>query len=187
MLYALPNLLTYARIICIPALVFCMYLNTPNMRLCAFIIFVLAGISDFFDGWLARKWNMQSALGKMLDPIADKLLIAALLIMLVYVKDIKNFHVFSAIIILCREILVSGLREYLSAVSVSLPVTRLAKWKTAFQIISLGILIIAPSIDNKEQMLYFIGIVFLWISAILTLYTGYDYCKSGIAYAVKNS
>lgn len=156
------------------------------MRMIAFILYALSGITDFFDGWLARRMNLQSAMGKMLDPIADKLLISLTLMILIHTQDISGIHTIAALIILCREILVSGLREYLAATSVSLPVSFLAKCKTTLQIFALGFLVIGPAYIWVHEAIpsYSIGISLLWLSALITVYTGYDYIKSGIAHAI---
>lgn len=188
MLLNLPNILTYSRIIMIPMIVVCLfYPDVTLFRMIAFILFTLSGISDFLDGWFARKLNMYSDLGKMLDPIADKLLICVILVMLIATKDIAGLNICAALIILCREFLVSGLREYLAATSMSIPVSLLAKWKTAFQILSLGFLVIggASVWIHPDIPAHNIGIFLLWFAAILTVYTGYDYLKSGIIHALK--
>lgn len=127
----LPNLLTYFRIALVPAIVICFYIEGDKAHWIALTLFVVAGITDFFDGYLARAWEQQSNLGRMLDPIADKLLVAVVLIALTWQDVIAGFSLWAAIIILCREILVSGLREFLAELRVSVPVTQLAKWKTA--------------------------------------------------------
>ncbi|MFP5469494.1 MAG: CDP-diacylglycerol--glycerol-3-phosphate 3-phosphatidyltransferase, partial [Alphaproteobacteria bacterium] len=145
--------------------------------------FVIAGVTDFFDGYLARSMHQQSALGAMLDPIADKLLVGAAIVMLVYSRRIDGLNVISAVIILCREILVSGLREFLAGLKVSVPVSRLAKWKTAGQMIALGFLLAGEAGDKAVWMNHEIGITGLWIAAILTLYTGYDYLRAGLRHA----
>ncbi|MEM6604046.1 MAG: CDP-alcohol phosphatidyltransferase family protein, partial [Pseudomonadota bacterium] len=130
----------------------------------------------------------QSAFGRMLDPIADKLLISVTLILMVYTDDIYDIHVIAAIIILCRELLVSGLREYLAATSKSLPVSYMAKWKTTAQILSLGFLVVGPGHVYIINVPYIkmIGIILLWIAAILTLYTGYAYLKAGVIHALED-
>ena len=145
-----------------------------------------AAITDFFDGYLARAWEQQSALGRMLDPIADKLLVSAVLMILVADGTIKSWSIWAAIVILCREILVSGLREFLAELKVSVPVSKVAKWKTTMQMIALGFLIAGP--PAGEVVLpgtVRIGLGLLWISAILTLYTGWDYMKAGIKHVVE--
>src|ERR1700694_3973969 len=143
---ALPNLLTYARIAAVPAVVACMYWQAILqggvwLRGGALAIFISAAITDFFDGYLARMWGQQSTFGRMLDPIADKLLVASCLLMLAGNGTIKGLSLWAAVVILCREILVSGLREYLAGLRVSVPVTRLAKWKTPAQLTAIGFLL----------------------------------------------
>ncbi len=185
-LYNFPNLLTFARIAAIPAISLCLYTDTTGKgRIYALILFAIAGITDFLDGWLARKWKLQSAFGRMLDPIADKLLVAVMLIMLTHDFTISGLNVFAAVIILCREILVSGLREYLAAASVSLPVTQAAKWKTAVQMGAIGFLTIDDAANAFFPFTHQTGVLLLWVSAILTVVTGYDYLRSGIAHAVE--
>jgi CDP-diacylglycerol--glycerol-3-phosphate 3-phosphatidyltransferase/cardiolipin synthase len=141
-------------------------------------IFAAAAITDFFDGYLARAWSQQSSLGRMLDPIADKLLVAAALLMLSANGTITGGSLWAAIVILCREILVSGLREYLAELRVPVPVTAVAKWKTAAQLVALGFLIVGPAGDAVLPGSTTIGVVLLWVAAILTLYTGWDYMKA---------
>ncbi len=182
---SLPNLLTYGRIAAVPALVACFYLDGYYANWMALAIFVAASITDFLDGYLARAWQQQSALGRMLDPIADKLLVAASLMMLVDANTIGGWSLLAAIVILCREVLVSGLREYLAALRVSVPVTQLAKWKTTLQMIAIGFLLAGPAGDQIVPGTTLIGLTLLWISAILTLYTGWDYFRAGIRHAIE--
>ncbi|RFC65382.1 CDP-diacylglycerol--glycerol-3-phosphate 3-phosphatidyltransferase [Fulvimarina endophytica] len=183
--YSVPNLLTYARIACVPLVVVCFFLEgslkSPDYaRWSALTIFVLASITDYFDGYLARAWQQQSTIGRMLDPIADKLLVAAVLLLLAAEGTIAGWTLWAAIVILCREILVSGLREYLAELKVSVPVTRLAKWKTTFQMVALAILLAGPAGDKVIPNVTEIGIAFLWIAALITLITGYDYFRAGL-------
>lgn len=178
-LVSLPNLLTYARIVAVPAVVFCFYIPGDTGRITALIIFVAAAITDFFDGYLARAWQQQSALGRMLDPIADKLLVAVSLLVLVADGTIAGWSLWAAVIILSREILVSGLREFLGGVAVSVPVSRLAKWKTTFQMVALAFLLIGPAGEPLFAYTMEVGLSLLWLAAILTLYTGYDYFRAG--------
>ena len=181
--YNLPNILTYGRICAVPLVVACLFWPKDDwVRWMAVGIYAVAGITDFFDGYLARAWSQQSSMGRMLDPIADKLLVGAALLMLVSIGEIKSFAVWAAIVILCREMLVSGLREFLAEVRVSVPVSQLAKWKTTAQIVSLGFLIAGPAGDDvlPKGWTQGIGLVLLWVAALLTLYTGYDYFKAGI-------
>jgi len=137
MLTDLPNLLTLSRIIIIPVLVGLFYLDGDGWRWVSVVLFTLAGVTDYFDGYLARKWAQISAFGRFLDPIADKLLVAAVILMLVATGRISGLVVLPALVILCREVMVSGLREFLAQVNVGVPVSRLAKWKTALQLIAL--------------------------------------------------
>ncbi|MGV8839732.1 MAG: CDP-diacylglycerol--glycerol-3-phosphate 3-phosphatidyltransferase [Bauldia sp.] len=178
-LVSLPNLLTYARIVAVPAVVACFYIPGDAGRIAALVIFVAAAITDFFDGYLARAWQQQSALGRMLDPIADKLLVAACLLVLVGDGTIGGWSLWAALIILSREILVSGLREFLGGVAVSVPVSRLAKWKTTVQMVALAFLLIGPAGEPVFAYTMEVGLTLLWLAAILTLYTGYDYFRAG--------
>jgi CDP-diacylglycerol---glycerol-3-phosphate 3-phosphatidyltransferase len=186
---ALPNLLTYGRIAAVPLVVACMYWQSILqgglwLRWVALAIFIVAGITDFFDGYLARSWGQQSKLGRMLDPIADKLLVASCLLMLAADETIKGWSLFAAIVILCREILVSGLREYLAELRVSVPVTRLAKWKTTWQMVAIGFLLLGEAGDAIVPLVTPIGLFLLWTSAILTLYTGWDYFRAGLRHLI---
>lgn len=176
----LPNLLTYARIAMVPVVVGCVVYEDEWARWLALGIFILAAITDFFDGYLARAWEQQSNLGRMLDPIADKLLVAAVLLALTRVGTIAGYSLWAALVILCREILVSGLREFLAELRVSVPVSQLAKWKTTIQMIALAFLLAGPAGDRIIPGVTQLGIALLWAAAILTLYTGYDYFKTGI-------
>ncbi|MGN6767214.1 MAG: CDP-diacylglycerol--glycerol-3-phosphate 3-phosphatidyltransferase [Rhizobiaceae bacterium] len=187
--FNLPNLLTYGRILAVPLILLCFYLEgrthpTDFARWTALAIYVIASITDYLDGYLARIWEQTSNIGRMLDPIADKLLGSAVLLLLAHNGTIDKYSLWAAIIILCREILVSGLREYLAGLKVSVPVTRLAKWKTTVQMISLGFLIAGPAGDKVLPHATEIGIVLLWISAIITLYTGYDYFRAGLKHVI---
>ena len=194
---ALPNLLTYARIAAVPAVVACMYWQAILqgglwLRWIALAIFIAAGITDFLDGYFARMWGQQSTFGRMLDPIADKLLVASCLLMLAVDGTIKGWTVLAAIVILCREILVSGLREYLAELRVSVPVTQLAKWKTAVQLVAVGFLLAGQAGDKllsvrlggDDPVVTYIGIGLLWLSALVTLYTGYDYFRAGVRHLI---
>ncbi|MAY29376.1 MAG: CDP-diacylglycerol--glycerol-3-phosphate 3-phosphatidyltransferase [Aurantimonas coralicida] len=183
--YSLPNLLTYARIVCVPLVVLCFFLEgtlrSPDYaRWSALFIFLAASVTDFLDGYLARAWQQTSTIGRMLDPIADKLLVAAALLLLAADGTIAGWSLWAAIVILCREILVSGLREYLAELKVSVPVTQLAKWKTTIQMVAIGFLLAGPAADDIYPLATETGIVLLWISAIVTLYTGYDYFRAGL-------
>jgi cardiolipin synthase (CMP-forming) len=184
---SLPNILTYGRIAAVPAVV--MLLFWPEefwFRWAALLVYVAAAITDFFDGYLARAWSQQSALGRMLDPIADKLLIAACLLMLVADGTIRSWSIWAAIVILSREILVSGLREFLAELRVSVPVSTLAKWKTALQLVAVGFLIAGNAGDAllPDGVTRNVGLALLWIAAILTFYTGWDYMQAGIRHLI---
>lgn len=184
---SLPNLLTYGRILTVPLVVACLYWHQLLwMRWVALGLFIAAAITDYFDGYLARIWGEQSAWGRMLDPIADKLLVAACLFMLGTIGTIQSFSLWAALIILSREILVSGLREFLAGLSVSVPVSALAKWKTALQLISLAFLIADSAGDSVLPIgwTHSIGIALLWIAALITIFTGWDYLKAGIHHIV---
>ncbi len=175
----LPNVLTYGRVAAVPvvvALLFWPKVEWANWT--ALGVYVVAAITDFFDGYLARAWSQQSSLGRMLDPIADKLLVAAALLMLSATGAIAGGNLWAAIVILCREILVSGLREYLAELRVPVPVTAVAKWKTAAQLVALGFLIAGHAGEKALPGAQTAGIVLLWIAAVLTLYTGWDYMKA---------
>ncbi|WP_454655957.1 CDP-diacylglycerol--glycerol-3-phosphate 3-phosphatidyltransferase [Bosea beijingensis] len=183
--WSLPNLLTYGRILAIPALVAILFWPRDDwMRWLALGIYTLAAITDYLDGYIARAWSQQSAIGRMLDPIADKLLVAALLLMLVYTGQIEGWTLWAAIVILCREILVSGLREFLADLKVSVPVSKVAKWKTTAQLFALGFLVVGPAGDKVLPGNTTIGIVLLWAAAGLTIYTGWDYFNAGIRHLV---
>jgi len=179
--FNLPNNLTYLRLAAIPAVVGLLFWPDDEWsRWMALGIFALAGITDYLDGYFARIYAQQSALGRMLDPIADKLLVAACLLMLVADRTIHGWALWAAIVILCREILVSGLREFLAELKVGGPVSRVAKWKTTAQIVAIGFLIAGPAGETVLPGTVTIGLVLLWVSAVLTIYTGWDYLKTGI-------
>lgn len=185
--WSVPNLLTYGRVAAVPVVVGCLFWSEiAFMRWVALGIFIAAGISDFLDGYLARMLSQQSALGQMLDPIADKLLVAAVLMMLVADHTISSYSLGAAIVILCREILVSGLREFLAELKVSVPVSRIAKWKTTLQLIALGFLIAGPAGDAVLPRTTQIGLILFWFSALLTLYTGWDYLRAGIKHVTED-
>jgi len=184
--WSLPNLLTYGRIAAIPAVVALLFCPQDDwLRWVALAVYVIAAITDYFDGWLARAWSQQSAIGRMLDPIADKLLVCACLLMLVADGTIRSWSLWAAIVILCREILVSGLREFLAELKVSVPVSRVAKWKTTMQLVAIGFLVAGPAGDKVFPLNTATGIVLLWIAALLTIYTGWDYFNAGIRYLVE--
>ena len=194
---SLPNILTYARIAAIPVVVGCIYaqaiLDAPLwLRWVALAVFIAAGITDVLDGYFARMYGQQSSLGRMLDPIADKLLVASCLLMLAAEETIRGWSLLASVVILCREILVSGLREYLAELRVSVPVSRLAKWKTTWQLVAVGFLIAGDAGDKfaseiiKHDTLIItnIGLALLWLSALVTLYTGWDYMRAGLRHMI---
>ena len=182
---SLPNILTYGRIVCVPVVVGLLLVGGHQARWMALLFFALAALTDFLDGYLARLWNQQSSLGRMLDPIADKLLVAAVLLMLAADGTIYGAHIWAAIVILCREILVSGLREFLAELRVSVPVTHLAKYKTALQLVAMGFLIAGPAGDVVLAHNTAIGLAGLWLAAGLTLFTGYDYFRAGVIHLME--
>jgi cardiolipin synthase len=179
----LPNVLTLSRVAVIPLFVALFFLETTTGQWIACGVFALAAITDFFDGYIARARGQLSAFGKFLDPVADKLLIASALLMMVGFGQIAELAIIPAVIILCREIMVSGLREYLAGLSIGLPVSRLAKWKTTIQMIAIGILIVGngvhPAIPESVPV-RLIGEAGLWIAAVITIITGYDYLRAGL-------
>jgi cardiolipin synthase len=181
---SLPNMLTYGRIAAVPAIVLSFYLEGFVGRWLAVLIFIAASVTDFFDGYLARVWKQQSALGRMLDPIADKLLVSTCLLLLASNSTIGGWSLLAAIVILTREISVSGLREFLAELRVSVPVTRLAKWKTTMQMIAIGFLLAGPAGDRIFPYTTYVGLLLLWISALVTLYTGYDYFRAGLQHLI---
>jgi len=178
-IYTIPNIITFIRIILIPIILYLLFSENPNIVLLAGGLFIISSISDYFDGYLARVLNQSSKLGTLLDPIADKLLIASVIVVLVDTNVISNLHVIPAIIILLREIAISGLREFLAKMNTDMPVSRLAKYKTTFQMVSLSILIISLGFQLND-FLWNLGLVTLWISAIITLLSGYNYMAKGL-------
>lgn len=176
----LPNILTLSRILAVPLLVGLLWFPQWQTGYAfGFALYSLMGITDYFDGYLARANGTVSKLGIFLDPIADKIMIAAVILMLAATRDIAGIHIIAGIIILLREIAVSGLREFLADLRVSVPVSKLAKWKTAFQLVALGALILAGAVPQFE-MVKLIGLTTLWAAAILTLVTGWDYLRVGV-------
>jgi len=176
---SIPNLLTLSRIAVIPVLVAVLYLETDAARWVGCVLFTIAAVTDYLDGYLARAWSEQSALGRLLDPIADKVLVASTLLMLVAFDQISGLGLIAALVILAREILVSGLREFLAELRVGLPVSRLAKWKTTIQMVAIGFLIVGHS-GPAAIPVRAIGEVGLWTAALLTLVTGYDYLRASL-------
>ena len=184
----IPNYLTIGRIIIVPIFVIAYYLPGFYGDLIPFILFLIASFTDFLDGLLARMFKEESKLGELLDPIADKIIVATALILLVMDNTIKNFEVIAAIIILTREILISGLREFLAKGRIKLPVSNLAKLKTVLQMTAISILLTGETgnkiINFQDYNAQTIGIIFLWLSAALTLFTAYDYMRKGIDHAM---
>jgi len=188
---SLPNILTYARIAAVPVVVGLLFWQSLMngglwLRWVALAVFIAAAVTDFFDGYLARAWGQQSSLGRMLDPIADKLLVASSLLMLAAGTTIRGWALLAAIIILCREVLVSGLREYLAELRVGVPVTTLAKWKTFVQLFAIGFLIAGEAGEKVLPFTIEVGITLLWLAAILTLYTGWDYLRAGLRHMIED-
>ncbi len=180
----LPNLLTLSRIFAVPLLVALLWPAEQGHEwrigyLAAFALYCLMGITDYFDGYLARAQGTVSKLGVFLDPIADKIMVGAVILMLCATRDIRDVHIIPAMVILLREIAVSGLREYLAGLKVSVPVSQLAKWKTALQLVALGALILSGGVPQWPWVLQ-IGLLTLWGAAVLTLLTGWDYLRVGL-------
>ena len=173
----LPNILTLSRILAIPLLLALLFLPGAFWQWLALLIYIAACVTDYFDGMLARQRAQESALGRFLDPIADKLLVASVILALVAVDRIEGWLILPALIILCREMLVSGLREFLASLQVSVPVSKLAKWKTTVQMVALGLLILGAA---GPLGIHSLGRIGLWIAAALTLVTGYDYLRVGL-------
>ncbi|HJQ56842.1 MAG TPA: CDP-diacylglycerol--glycerol-3-phosphate 3-phosphatidyltransferase [Vineibacter sp.] len=187
--FNLPNLLTLARIAAIPLVLASMAagaagsLDLDWARWIAALLFIAASVTDYFDGWLARRWQLVSRLGRFLDPIADKLLVASVLLLMCAFGWLKSWHIIAAVIILCREIMVSGLREFLAELRVGLPVSSAAKWKTAIQMTALGVLLVG---DTGPAWVMPVGLILLWFAAALTLWTGYDYLRAGLAHMIED-
>jgi cardiolipin synthase len=188
MLKKIPNILTIGRIIIVPFFVLAFYLPGFYGDLTACVLFVIASFTDFLDGMLARMMGEESKLGELLDPIADKIIVATALILLVMSGTIRHYEVIAAIIILTREILISGLREFLARGQIKLPVTNLAKLKTFLQMIAIALLLTGETgnkiLNFQDYNAQTIGIILLWLSAFLTLYTGYEYLRKGIDHAL---
>ena len=183
-LISVPNLLTLSRILAIPLVVATFYVPGDAARWFGCALFSAAAVTDWLDGHMARRWEQQSELGRFLDPIADKLLVSATLFMLTTTGRLSWGAVLPALVILCREILVSGLREYLAGLRVGLPVSRLAKWKTAIQMVAIGFLIVG-SAGPAFLPVAAIGESLLWLAALLTLVTGYDYLHAGLTHLTR--
>ena len=188
MLKKIPNILTIGRIIIVPFFVLAFYLPGFYGDLTACLLFVIASFTDFLDGMLARMMGEESKLGELLDPIADKIIVATALILLVMSGTIRHYEVIAAIIILTREILISGLREFLARGQIKLPVTNLAKLKTFLQMVAIALLLTGETgnkiLNFQDYNAQTIGIILLWLSAFLTLYTGYEYLRKGIDHAM---
>jgi CDP-diacylglycerol--glycerol-3-phosphate 3-phosphatidyltransferase/cardiolipin synthase len=188
MLKKIPNILTIGRIIIVPFFVLAFYLPGFYGDFTALILFVVASFTDFLDGMLARMMKEESKLGELMDPIADKIIVAAALILLVMDGTIRNYEVIAAIIILTREILISGLREFLAKGQIKLPVSNLAKLKTVLQMVAISLLLTGETgnkiLNFQDYNAQTIGMILLWLSAILTLYTGYEYLRKGIDHAI---
>jgi cardiolipin synthase len=183
---SIPNLLTLSRILAVPILVFLLWRPAPIDYAITFVLYCIVGITDYFDGYLARAQGQISKLGQFLDPIADKIMVAAVIIMLMASRKadgdapiVQDLNVIPALIILLREIIVSGLREFLADLKVSLPVSRLAKRKTTFQLVALGALILGGAVP-AQSWVHLVGVVSLWAAAALTLITGWDYLRVGL-------
>ena len=188
MKFKIPNILTIGRIIIVPFFVISFFLPGFYGEIIPFLLFILASFTDFLDGLLARLYKEESKLGELLDPIADKIIVSAALILLVMNGTIQNYEVIAAIIILTREILISGLREFLADIQVKIPVSSLAKGKTFIQMFSIAILLTGETgnkiINFEDYNAQTVGIILLWLSAFLTLYTGYDYVRKGIEHVI---
>ena len=188
MKFKIPNILTIGRIIIVPFFVVSFFLPGFYGEIIPFLLFILASFTDFLDGLLARLYKEESKLGELLDPIADKIIVSTALILLVMNETIQNYEVIAAIIILTREILISGLREFLADVQIKIPVSGLAKGKTFIQMFSIAILLTGETgnkiINFEDYNAQTVGIILLWLSAFLTLYTGYDYVRKGIEHVI---
>ncbi len=179
-MYNLPNLLTISRIVVIPVIFLSIYIHTAWWSVLAAVLFILAAITDYFDGYLARTRNETSAFGRLFDPIADKLLVVSALVIIVANKMVLPVSYVPVIVILCREVLVSGLREFLAEVKVGMPVTRLAKWKTGFQMTAISLILL-----GHVTLFRVLGESLLWVAGVLTFITGYQYFQKGLNYVRK--
>lgn len=182
MMFRLPNLLTMSRLLLVPVFALAYAFHTETGRLVAFVVFCMAGISDALDGLAARKLKASSDFGRMLDPIADKVLVATALMMLVADDALGGYRLIAALVILAREFLVSGLREFLASASVSMPVSRIAKFKTTIQMIAIGAMILGPLADRVVPGALGVAYGALWIAAGMTVYTGWAYLRAGLAH-----
>jgi cardiolipin synthase len=175
-----PNALTFLRLAIIPFVVLALLSGWTGGRWFALALFGAAAVTDFLDGFLARRWGQVSSFGAMLDPIADKVLVACILLVLTAEQTISGWHLMPALVILSREVFVSGLREYLAALSVTVPVTLAARVKTAAQFAAVALLIVAPALSASRSWVFGLGFGFLWIAALLTAYTGWAYFHAGL-------
>ncbi len=180
----LPNLLTLSRIAAIPLVVACFWLERGWAQWLSSALFMAACVTDWFDGYFARRYHQISRFGRFLDPIADKLLVAAALVMMVNSGTLRGLHVLAALIILAREILVSGLREFLAELRVGLPVSQLAKWKTGTQMVAIAVLLLGDAVPTTVTN---VGLVLIWLAAVLTLITGYDYLRTGLRHMAEET
>jgi len=190
MLYSLPNLLTVSRILAIPLIVGMFWFDGNIARWATMGLFVAAGVTDYLDGMVARSMGKISNLGRFMDPVADKLLVSSVLMMLVWTDRIGGLMILPALVILCREIMVSGLREFLAGIKIGVPVSKLAKWKTGFQMFALGFLIVGtagPAFFHPLVTTIAIGETLLWIAAVLTIITGYDYLRAGLRHMAEDT
>ncbi|MEQ8652312.1 MAG: CDP-diacylglycerol--glycerol-3-phosphate 3-phosphatidyltransferase [Kiloniellales bacterium] len=181
-LLTLPNLLTLLRVVLVLPIALLLLPSSDLARWLAFALMVLASLTDWADGYFARRNAQVSPLGRFLDPIADKLLVVAVLVVLVATRDIRGWEVLAVVVILAREILISGLREYMMEHGVTVHVTKLAKWKTTVQLIAVALFILAPALPNPADL---VAGILLWLAALLTLITGWDYLKGGLAHMAK--
>ena len=186
MLTSLPNLLTLSRILVIPLIVALLFFEDHELRWTAFGLYVLACITDFFDGYAARAMGQISKLGRFMDPIADKLLVASIVMMMVANGQLSGFDVLPCLVILIREITVSGLREFLAEVQVGVPVSRLAKWKTTIQMVALGFLVVGDA-SSAFLPAQEIGRALIWAAAVLTVVTGFDYLRAGLRHMTEEA
>jgi cardiolipin synthase (CMP-forming) len=180
MINRLPTFLTLSRIVAIPGIAALFFMKDDYVRYFACALYTAAAVTDYFDGYLARAWKLQTKLGRIFDPIADKLLVASTILLLVAFDRINGILILPALVILCREVLVSGLREFLAEVRAGLPVSRLAKWKTGIQMTALGFLIVSDAAPTAAFPITLIGEIGLWLAAALTLITGWDYLNAGL-------
>lgn len=178
-IYTIPNFLTLLRILAIPGIVCSLYTQSFNGDWIAFGFYTLACVTDFFDGYIARAMRQISMVGRFLDPIADKLLVSTVLISYVGLGRLTGWHLIPVILIVCREIFISGLREFLADYKIRMPVSYIGKLKTTAQMLSLGFLMVYPSAP-ANWMTYEVGLLLLWVSTLLTLWSGVSYMKCAL-------